>query len=61
MGIKPRGKIPKNLLQISTIGVGLYFGLPMSVAIFPPVSVKKGPELEECFHAHDKIYFNKGL
>ena len=61
MGIKPRGKLPKNLLQLSTIAVGLYVGLPMSVAIFPPVSVKKGPQLEERFHIHDKIYFNKGL
>jgi len=33
----------------------------MSVAIFPPVSVKKGAELEDKFHHHENIYFNKGL
>ncbi len=61
MGIKPKGTFAKNLLQMTTIGLGLQLGLPMSVAIFPPVSIKNGSELEESFHIHEKIYFNKGL
>ena len=61
LGIKPKGAFAKNLLQMTTIGLGLQFGLPMCVAIFPPVSIKNGSALEEQFHIHDKIYFNKGL
>jgi hypothetical protein len=61
VGISPKGRSAKTLLDIGAITVGLYVGLPMSVAIFPSLSVKKGTDLEPEFHMHDKIYFNKGL
>lgn len=61
MGFSPKGRSARTLLDIGTITVGLYVGLPMSVAIFPPLSIKKGTDLEPEFHMHDKIYFNKGL
>jgi len=60
-GINPKGKFVKFVFDMSTIGVGLYIGLPVSVAIFPPVSEMKGKDLEKQFHVHENIYFNKGL
>jgi hypothetical protein len=51
----------KNLLDIQCVTIGLLVGLPFSVSIFPPLSVKNGKDLEAEFHSHEKIYFNKGL
>ena len=51
----------KFLFDLVSICGGLYFGLPASVAIFPPVSMKPGDSIEPEFKVHDKIYFSKGL
>jgi hypothetical protein len=61
IGIAPKGAVMKNLLEISCVGFALLVGLPLSVSLFPPVSVKKGTELEKEFHSHEQIYFSKGL
>lgn len=61
IGIAPTNPAIKNTLEASCIAIGLGFGLPGSVSIFPPVSMKKGTQLEEEFHQHEKIYFSKGL
>uniref|UniRef100_A0A7S3CSB1 Uncharacterized protein n=1 Tax=Strombidium rassoulzadegani TaxID=1082188 RepID=A0A7S3CSB1_9SPIT len=61
IGIRPKGTVMKNLLEINCVTMGLLYGLPISVAVFPPVSMKKGTEIEEKFHGYDKVYFNKGL
>jgi hypothetical protein len=61
VGVAPKGKVIKNFVEINCVTVGLVFGLPLSVSLFPPVSIKKGTELEKEFHSSEKIYFNKGL
>jgi len=61
VGISPANKVFKNIVEINCVATGLLIGLPFSVSIFPPVSIKNGKELETDFHSHDKIYFNKGL
>ena len=61
IGIKPQGKVIKNVLEINIIAFALLVGLPLSVSLFPPVCEKQGTALEKEFHSHDKIYFNKGL
>jgi hypothetical protein len=61
IGIKPQGKVIKNIMDINIIAVALMIGLPFSVSLFPPVCEKQGKVLEKEFHSHDKIYFNKGL
>jgi len=61
MGMVPKGKAPKTLFEIFMIAFGLYVGLPISVAVFPSLTAKNGKDLEEEFHKHDKIFFNKGL
>ena len=61
IGIAPKSKIPKNFLEINIVAFALLVGLPISVALFPPVCEKKGTVLESEFHSHEKIYFNKGL
>ena len=61
IGIRPQGKVTKNVLDVACIALALRIGLPFSVSIFPPLSVKKGTDLEEDFHKNEFIYFNKGL
>lgn len=58
---QPQKGAGKFIFDALSISGGLYFGLPASVAIFPPISVKEGPSLEKEFHIHEKIYFSKGL
>ena len=53
IGIAPKTTVPKFVLDVSTIGVGLFLGLPISVAIFPAMTIKKGADLEPEFHKHD--------
>ena len=59
--ISPTNVVLKNLLELNCVTIALLVGLPLSVSIFPPVSVKDGKDLEPEFHKHEKIYFNKGL
>ena len=61
VGIRPTGSSTKFLFEVFCIGTALRIGLPFSVSIFPPLSTKKGDQLEAEFHKHDIIYFNKGL
>jgi len=61
IGFAPKGQAMKNLKEIGCVTIGLAIGLPMSVSIFPPISVKKGDTLEAEFKSHDNIYFSKGL
>jgi sideroflexin-5 len=61
VGFRPTGSTSKFLFEVFCIGTALRLGLPASVSIFPPLSIKEGKQLEEQFHKHDKIYFNKGL
>ena len=42
IGIAPKNRSLKNVLDITCIALALGIGLPGSVSIFPPVSVKKG-------------------
>ena len=42
LGVRPTGKAAKTLLEIVCIGTALRIGLPFSISIFPPLSVKKG-------------------
>lgn len=59
-GMTPKAKFPKTALELGTIGIGLYIGLPYSVAMFPSESVIKGKECEDKFHKYDYIYYNRG-
>jgi sideroflexin-5 len=61
VGVRPTGKTAKTTLEVLCIAFALRVGLPLSVSIFPPLSIKKGNDLEEEFHSFDTIYFNKGL
>lgn len=38
LGLAPKGKIGKTIFDLGTITVGLQFGLPISISLFPPVS-----------------------
>ena len=53
IGIRPTGKNTKMALDVACIALALRIGLPFSVSIFPPLSIKKGTDLEEEFHKHE--------
>ena len=61
IGIRPAGKVGKTTLEVVCIATALQIGLPASISIFPPLSVRKGTDLEKEYHEHEFIYFNKGL
>ena len=61
IGMVPKAKLPKTVFELICITFGLYVGLPVSVSVFPSLTIKNGTDLEEEFHKHEKIYFNKGL
>jgi hypothetical protein len=61
VGVAPKGKLVKTAVELNCVTMGLVFGLPLSVSLFPPVSIKKGSELEKEFHSSELIYFSKGL
>ena len=42
IGIAPKNKVFKNCIDLSCIAIALGLGLPGSVSIFPPISIKKG-------------------
>jgi len=50
LGISPKSKTRKMLLNISTIAIGLLIGFPISVAIFPALTIKNGKDIEDRFH-----------
>jgi len=49
VGIAPQGFAPKTILEFCCVGGALRIGLPMSVAVFPPITEKKGSDLEPEF------------
>lgn len=61
IGFSPTGKIVKTSFDVWCIILALGLGLPLSIAVFPPVSLKRGADLEQEFHKYEDIYFNKGL
>jgi hypothetical protein len=61
VGLVPKAKLPKSIFEVLCISCGLYLGLPISVSVFPSLTIKNGTDLEEEFHKHEKIFFNKGL
>ena len=61
MGMVPRAKIPKLLIEVPTVAFGLFMGLPLSVAYFPPISTLPGSNLEPELKKYETIYFSKGL
>ena len=61
LGFAPAGKAPKMLFDVTSIGLGLYIGLPLSVATFPSISKTGGKNLEEPFHQHEHVYYNRGM
>ena len=61
LGLTPKSKLPKLTLDVATVAFGLFIGLPLSVAMFPGLTIKKGKDCEEEFHKHDNIYFNRGM
>ena len=42
IGIIPKGRIGKTALDLGSVCLGLGIGLPLSIAVFPPVTVKRG-------------------
>ena len=61
IGISPKGKVLKTLVEFNCVIAALLIGFPFSVSIFPPMSIKQGKDLEPEFKSYDKIYFSKGL
>jgi thermostable 8-oxoguanine DNA glycosylase len=51
----------KIICELSFCITAITAGLPLAVAIFPPISQKEGPLCEEKFHKFEKLYFSKGL
>ena len=42
IGMVPKAKIPKLMMEVPTVAFGLFMGLPLSVAYFPPISTLPG-------------------
>lgn len=61
MRLVPKSKFPKLFVEVPTVAFGLFMGLPLSVAYFPPVSTLSGPQLEPEFKKYETVYFSKGL
>jgi hypothetical protein len=61
IGLMPKAKAPKFVFDVSTVAIGLFFGLPLSVAMFPSLSVMKGKRAEPEFHKHENLYYNRGM
>ena len=61
LGIVPKAKVPKFLFDVQMCIMGLLFGLPLSVAYFPPVASLPSKQLEPEFKDYERIYFSKGL
>lgn len=60
VGLMPSAKIPKLILELSCVGTGLYFGLPLSVATFPNKQIALGKDLEPEFAKYDNVYYSRG-
>lgn len=58
--IKPVGHMSKFSLQIATLAMGLYIGLPISVALCPTVLSANGQDIEPEFNSNELVYFYRG-
>lgn len=54
----PKSKI---IMELSCCITAISLGLPLAVAIFPPISQKEGSLCEDKFNKFEKLYFSKGL
>mmetsp|Transcript_13605 Transcript_13605/g.21286 ORF Transcript_13605/g.21286 Transcript_13605/m.21286 type:complete len:250 (-) Transcript_13605:23-772(-) len=61
LGLTPQGAIAKNLLEFVAVAIGLQYGLPVSIAIFPPIAELPGNAIEPEYQQHETVYFSKGL
>lgn len=61
VGLSPVARGPKLAFESGTIGVGLFFGLPMSVACFPSICKTSGAGLEKPFKEYSDVYYNRGM
>ena len=61
IGVRPTHRLAKVFLEVSCVAMALRVGRPFSIAIFNPLSIKKGSELETECHGYEYLYYNKGL
>ncbi len=69
VGLIPKSKAPRTVLEIAVISVALYLALPLSVSLFPQRGEINANEIEPEFATRtnsqgkiiEKYYYNKGL
>ena len=49
LGLIPRARVPKTVLEIAVIAFSLWIALPLSVSLFPPRGDVSAAELEPEF------------
>jgi len=50
MGLIPKARAPRTVLELAVISVALYLALPLSVSLFPPRGEINANEIEPEFH-----------
>jgi hypothetical protein len=69
VGLIPKSKAPRTVLELSIIALALYVALPLSVSLFPPRGDINAQKIEPEFATRtnakgqliEKYYYNKGL
>ena len=69
VGLIPRARIPKTILELTVISLALWVALPLSVSLFPPRGEIEASEIESEFREMrnskgelvTRYYYNKGL
>jgi sideroflexin-5 len=69
VGLIPKSKAPRTVLELGVISLALYVALPLSVSLFPPRGEINATEIEPEFATRtnakgqliEKYYYNKGL
>jgi hypothetical protein len=69
MGLIPKARIPKTILELSVIAFALWIALPLSVSIYPQQGEMTAAQLEEEFRGKrtangrvvEKYFYNRGL
>jgi hypothetical protein len=69
MGLIPKSRGPKTILELGVIAFSLWIALPISVSLFPQRGEIKASEIEAEFRdikngkgkIVDTFYYNKGL
>ena len=59
-GLGPTRRLPKIAADVTTLSIGLYLGLPLSVALFPTSLFAKGCDIEPEFRHYETVYFDRG-